>query len=224
MRDLVENRNTNLSTQLGRIARHRNERLTKNQDPGRLERLLVASLRLWHTHIETQEVRLLLILLLCEYGNVLEKRQRPTDVPFLRDLLRFSVPGGVVSAIGVLAAYGVTRSLPGRNLEDARSVALMVLVFLGLYLILLLEDEAMEQSNVRSWGVGVLMLGLLIGFAVSFAVPPIADFFAISPPDLIEWLVVIGSAAIGIGALGALGFHPPHFLRKLVQRSPDQPS
>ncbi len=149
---------------------------------------------------------------------------RPTDVPFLRDLLRFSVPGGVVSAIGVLAAYGVTRSLPGRNLEDARSVALMVLVFLGLYLILLLEDEAMEQSNVRSWGVGVLMLGLLIGFAVSFAVPPIADFFAISPPDLIEWLVVVGSAAIGIGALGALGFHPPHFLRQLVQRSPDQPS
>ncbi len=77
VRDLVEDRDADLGAQLGRIARHRNERLTKNQDPGRLKRLFVASLRLWYTYIETQEVRLQHILLLCEYGNVLEKRQRP---------------------------------------------------------------------------------------------------------------------------------------------------
>ena len=49
----------------------------------------------------------------------------PTKVPFLRDLLRFSVPSGIVSAIGVLAAYTITRSIPGHDLADARSAALL---------------------------------------------------------------------------------------------------
>ena len=149
---------------------------------------------------------------------------RPTDVPFLRDLLRFSVPGGVVSAIGVMAAYGITRSLPGRTLEDARSAALLVLVFIGLYLILLLEDEAIEHSQVRAWGVGLLMLALVGGFVAAFAIPPIAEFFSVSPPDFIELLVVIGSLAIAIGVLGALGFRAPLFLRALIRRSDDLPT
>lgn len=148
---------------------------------------------------------------------------RPTNVPFLRDLLRFSVPGGVVSAIGVMAAYGITRSLPGRSLEDARSAALLVLVFIGLYLILLLEDEAIEQSQVRAWGVGLLMLALVAGFVAAFAIPPVADFFSINPPDFTELLVVIGSLGIAIGVLGALGFRAPLFLRALVRRT-KQPS
>lgn len=149
---------------------------------------------------------------------------RPTNVPFLRDLLRFSVPGGVVSAIGVMAAYGITRSLPGRSLEDARSAALLVLVLIGLYLILLLEDEAIEQSQVRAWGVGLLMLALVVGLVAVFAIPPIADFFAITPPDFTEFLIVMGSLAIAIGVLGALGFRAPLFMRALVRRSDDLPT
>ena len=74
-------------------------------------------------------------------------RGRPPSRDFVKDLLRFSVPGGVVSALAVLAAYGATKSLPDRTLEDARTVAVMVLVLTGLYLILLLEDEAIEESR-----------------------------------------------------------------------------
>jgi len=143
----------------------------------------------------------------------------PTKVPFLRDLLRFSVPGGVVSAIGVLAAYGITRSLPGHNLDDARSTALLVLIFIGYYLILLLEDEAIEHSNVRAWGVGVLMAALIVGVIAAYEIPFVADFFALTPPDFTEWLVILGSVIIAIGILGALGFRAPLFLRSLFQHA-----
>ena len=144
---------------------------------------------------------------------------RPANLPFLRDLLRFSVPGGIVSAIGVIAAYGITRSLPGRNLEDAQSAALLVLVLVGLYLILILEDEAVEQSQVRAIGVAVLMTGMLAGLVAAFAVTPVADFFLISPPNAAEALVVVASVALAIGVFGALGFRAPLFLRMLVRRS-----
>ncbi len=143
----------------------------------------------------------------------------PTKVPFLRDLLRFSVPGGVVSAISVLAAYAITRSLPGTDLVDARSAALLVLVFIGLYLILLLEDEAVEQSHVRAWGVGVLMACLIVGIIAAYQIPFVAEFFEIRPPSFTEWLVILGSVGIGIGALGIFGFRAPLFLRSLVQRT-----
>ena len=144
----------------------------------------------------------------------------PPTVPFLRDLLRFSVPAGIVSAIGVLAAYGITRSIPGHDLEDARSAALLVLIFIGYYLILLLEDDAIEQSHVRAWGVGVLMACLIIGILGAYYIPFVADFFLISPPDFIEWLVILGSVGIAIGILGALGFRAPLFLRGLFRRTP----
>jgi cation-transporting ATPase E len=144
----------------------------------------------------------------------------PPTVPFLRDLLRFSVPAGIVSAIGVLAAYGITRSIPGHDLEDARSAALLVLIFIGYYLILLLEDDAIEQSHVRAWGVGVLMACLIIGILGAYYIPFVAEFFLISPPDLIEWLVILGSVGIAIGILGALGFRAPLFLRGLFRRTP----
>jgi magnesium-transporting ATPase (P-type) len=140
---------------------------------------------------------------------------RPQRVPFLRDLLRFSVPGGVVSAIGVIAAYMITERLPGRTVEDARSAALLVLVLVGLYLILMLEDEAVEQSQVRAVGVAALMGGLLAALVAAFAIPLSRDFFLITPPDAAEWLVVLGSVTIAIGALGVLGFRAPLFLRLL---------
>jgi hypothetical protein len=118
-----------------------------------------------------------------------------------------------------LAAYTITRSIPGHDLADARSAALLVLILIGYYLILLLEDEAVEQSHVRAWGVGVLMAFLVAGILAAYYIPFIADFFEIHPPDFAEWLVILGSVAIAIGILGVLGFRAPLFARRLFQRS-----
>ena len=61
---------------------------------------------------------------------------RPPKRNFTKDLMRFSVPGGVVSAIAVIVAYAFARSVS--DVETGRTVALVVLVLTGLYLVLLL--------------------------------------------------------------------------------------
>ena len=132
----------------------------------------------------------------------------------MKDLLRFSLPGGVVSALAVLAAFGATKSLPDRTLEDARTVAVMVLVLTGLYLILLLEDEAIEQSSQRAMGVAVLMVSLLAGFIACFSLPRTREFFELSVPGPVEVLLSLLATLFAIGALGLLGFRAPLLARR----------
>jgi len=143
---------------------------------------------------------------------------RPPKLDFIRDLLRFSVPGGVVSGLAVLATYGATRSLPHRGVPEARTVALIVLVLVGLYLVLLLEDEAMRSSRLRGTGVAALICGLLVALVAVFAIEPLRSFFALSSPDAVEVLLALLGAVFSIGLLGLLGFPAPLFLRRLLAR------
>jgi magnesium-transporting ATPase (P-type) len=148
---------------------------------------------------------------------------RPTQVPFLRDLLRFSVPGGVVSAISVIAAYGAVRSLPDRTIEDARSAALIVLILVGLYLILILEDEAVENSEIRAVGMAALMGGLVAGLIAAFVLPPVRAFFLVGPPTFAELLVILAAVVLAVGLLGVVGYRVPYFVRLALGRlRPDQ--
>jgi P-type E1-E2 ATPase len=143
---------------------------------------------------------------------------RPPTLEFIRDLLRFSVPGGVVSGLAVLATYGATRSLPHRGVPEARTVALIVLVLVGLYLVLLLEDEAMQSSRLRGTAVAALVCGLLLALVAVFAIDPLRTFFALSSPDGVELLLALLGAVFSIGLLGLLGFEAPLFLRRLLAR------
>jgi len=130
---------------------------------------------------------------------------RPPRLEFIRDLARFSVPGGVVSALAVLAAYGATKALPGRTVADGRTVAVIVVVLTGLYLILLLEDEAMERSNVRAAAVGS---------------PFMRSFFALTRLGVVEVLLAVLGAIFAVGALGLLGFRAPLIVRRLFAARP----
>ena len=143
---------------------------------------------------------------------------RPAQVPFLRDLLRFSVPGGVISAIAVIAAYGAVRALPDRTIEDARSAALLVLVLVGLYLILILEDEAVENSEIRAVGMAILMGGLVAGLIAAYAIPFVRDFFLVVPPDFSEVLIILAAFVLAVGLLGVVGYRVPYFVRVIMDR------
>jgi cation-transporting ATPase E len=142
---------------------------------------------------------------------------RPPPLSLVRDLVRFSVPGGVVSALAVLAAYFGTRGLPGRSVEEARTVAVVVLVLTGLYLISLLEDEAMQRSHVRAAGVVGLMLSLLTLLVLVFAAAPVRDFFALQPLGGVEVALSLLGALFAVGALGLLGFEAPLLARRLLR-------
>ena len=61
----------------------------------------------------------------------------------------------------MIVAYAFARSVS--DVATGRTVALVVLVLTGLYLVLLLEDEAMQESKVRARSVLMLMALLLVG-------------------------------------------------------------
>jgi magnesium-transporting ATPase (P-type) len=137
---------------------------------------------------------------------------------FIRDLLRFSVPGGVCSAFAVLAAYSATRSLPDHDVADARTVAFLVLVLTGLYLVLLLESEAMRASRIRAGSVIALMGALVAGLVAVFWIQPIRDFFALMPLDAVEVLLAILALCFTVGALGLAGLRSPLVARLFGDR------
>ena len=138
---------------------------------------------------------------------------RPPRRNFTRDLMRFSVPGGVVSALAVIVAYAFARSVS--DVETGRTVALVVLVLTGLYLVLLLEDEAMQESKVRARSVLALMAALLIGFVGAFLIDPIRDFFALAPLGPVEIMIALGAFAFSVGVFGLLRFRIPIVAQRL---------
>ncbi len=127
--------------------------------------------------------------------------------------MRFSVPGGVVSALAVIVAYAFARSVS--DVETGRTVALVVLVLTGLYLVLLLEDEAMQESKVRARSVLALMAALLAGFVGAFLIEPVRDFFALAPLGPTEILIALGAFAFSVGVFGLLRFRIPIVAQRL---------
>ena len=127
--------------------------------------------------------------------------------------MRFSVPGGVVSALAVIVAYAFARSVS--DVETGRTVALVVLVLTGLYLVLLLEDEAMQESKVRARSVLALMGALLAVFVGLFLIDPVRDFFELAPLGPIEIMIALGAFAFSVGVFGLLRFRIPIIAQRL---------
>ncbi len=138
---------------------------------------------------------------------------RPPRLAFMRDLLRFAVPGGVVSGGAVILAYSFARSVS--DVPTGRTVALVVLVLTGLYLVLLLEDEAMQHSRVRAHSVLLLMGVLLAGFVAVFLIEPVRSFFALEVLGFVEWLLALVAFAFAVGVFGLLRFRIPFVSRRL---------
>ena len=94
-----------------------------------------------------------------------------------------------------------------------------MLVLTGLYLVLLLEDEAMAQSRVRASGVIVLMAALLAGLILALSAPTLRSFFAVTSMGVPEVLLAVLGAVFAVGALGLLGFPAPLVVRRFLRRA-----
>jgi P-type E1-E2 ATPase len=116
---------------------------------------------------------------------------------FLRELGRFALPAGTAAGLGVLSSYLFALNVLGLQLEVARTVAVSVLVLVGLYLILALEAVGFR----RSAAVSVLCLALLAVYVAVLLVPFARHFFALSLPGPSVVLTAIAGAAVAIGGL-----------------------
>jgi magnesium-transporting ATPase (P-type) len=115
---------------------------------------------------------------------------------FLRDIGRFAVPAGTAAGLGVLSGYLFSFYVLDLGLAEARTVAVSVLILVGLYLILVLE----AAGRKRSAAVSGLCLALLGAYGLVLALPFARDFFALALPGPAGWLTVLGGA--GLAALG----------------------
>ena len=128
--------------------------------------------------------------------------------PFLHRVGRFSLPAGVVMAVAVVLAYLTDRELRGRSEVDARTVAVTVMVAVGLYVLLVLDRERMRTSRSYAVTVAVLVGVLALGYLAVLASPAARDFFALSMPGFVDWLVVAGAVALAVQLFGRIGMTP----------------
>src|SRR2546426_9494845 len=106
---------------------------------------------------------------------------RPARSGFIRRILRFAVPAGLLAAAATFTAYSVARGPFGTTLIVARSTATVVLFATGL---VILAAIASPLTALRGWLV-TTMAGV---FVAVLAVQPLRAFFALQLPPMIVWL------------------------------------
>jgi cation-transporting P-type ATPase E len=133
---------------------------------------------------------------------------RPEGESFLRRVGRFSLPAGAVMAGAVVLAFLADRELRGRSEVDARTVAVTVMVAVGLYVLLVLDRERMRTSRPYAVTSAVLVGVLALGYLFVLASPAARDFFALSTPGFVDWLVVAAAVALAIQVFNRIGMTP----------------
>jgi P-type E1-E2 ATPase len=125
---------------------------------------------------------------------------RYTSSGFLRELARFALPAGTAAGLGVLSSYLFALNVLDLQVREARTVAVTVLVLVGLYLILALE----VSGRVRGAAVTTLCLVLLAIYVAVLLVPFARDFFLLVPPSAAVFGPALAGAAIAVGWLAVL--------------------
>ncbi len=123
---------------------------------------------------------------------------------FTREVARFAVPAGTLVGVGVLASYLFAVHPLKLPLIEARTVAITVLIVLGLYLILVLEATSFRRRTVVSLAVAALAAV----YVVVLATPGVRHFFELAPPNAAIVLTAVCGSLLSIFALHLSGFSP----------------
>jgi cation-transporting ATPase E len=109
---------------------------------------------------------------------------------FIRRVLRFAVPAGSIGAAAAFIAYWIART-NSVNLTEARTVATIVLMAYGLWVLLVL-------ARPLNWWRALLVAVMAGAFGVALAVPGLRNFYALELPgtDVVTEGLVIAAAAI----------------------------
>jgi cation-transporting ATPase E len=114
---------------------------------------------------------------------------------FLRRVLWFAVPIGLVMAATVLAAYGASRVLDATG-DQARSAALLTAMTLGFTVLVLVARP------LRPWKLG-LIGSLVAAFAILVASPWAREQLALDLPLEVVWPVIPIAAAGSVAVVAA---------------------
>jgi cation-transporting ATPase E len=120
----------------------------------------------------------------------LSQNNRRAVTGFLRRVLRFAIPAGVIAAVATLTAYLIERSSNVPN-DQARTVAVITLFTVAMWVLAIL-------CRPMSWWKYLLLIAMAIGFVGVLVIPGLRDYFDLPLPDARDI-----ASAIGIGVIGA---------------------
>ena len=123
----------------------------------------------------------------------LAPNDRRARTGFLTRVLRFAVPAGLVSAITVLVAFGIARNDGDVGLEQARTVAVIALFVVTLWVLEILARP------INLWR-GALVAAMGVAFVGALSIEWFRTYFALPLPG-----AALALGAVGIGAVGAVG-------------------
>ena len=129
----------------------------------------------------------------------LAPNERRARAGFLNRVLRFAVPAGLVSSVAVLVAFGIARNDGDVSLEQARTVAVITLFVVTLWVLEILARP------INLWR-GALVATMGASFVGALSIPWFRSYFELPLPG-----AALTLSAVGIGAVGAvlieLGWH-----------------
>jgi cation-transporting ATPase E len=120
---------------------------------------------------------------------------RPYRPGYLRRVLRFAVPAGLVSAAIVLVGYGLVRSpLADATLDEARTASTLMLLTIALWVLLVLMLP-IDRFDAVVLGAMVLLAAVVI------ATPFGRDFYALDLPSAADTTLLTGYLAAALGVV-----------------------
>ena len=124
---------------------------------------------------------------------------------FARSVARFAVPAGAVLGAALVAGYLFALHDLDLSLENARTVAVTILVACGLYLVTALEAEGSRRRSTLVAAMCILLGGL---YAVALLIPGMRSFFELTIPSPGMLATAAGASAVAIMGFALCGFSP----------------
>jgi cation-transporting ATPase E len=111
---------------------------------------------------------------------------------FLQRVLRFSIPAGVIAGAATLAAYEAALHVADLDLDEARTLATVTLLAIGLVVL------AVASRPLRPWKLG-LVAAMGVGYVVVFLVPFLRNYFLLEVFwDAAWWYSVVAVSVAGL--------------------------
>lgn len=112
---------------------------------------------------------------------------------FLKRVLRFSIPAGVIAGSATLGAYEAALHVADLELDEARTLATVTLLAIGLVVL------AVTSCPLVAWKLG-LVVAMGLGYVVVFAVPFLRNYFLLEVFWDEAWWYSVAAVAVA-GAL-----------------------
>jgi cation-transporting ATPase E len=118
-------------------------------------------------------------------------RSRPG---FVGRVARFAIPAGTVAAMATFGGYALAGRQPGVGLIEERTMAVIVLFLIGLWVLGILARP------LNGWKLA-LIAAMSSAFLVTLATPGVREFFEIKLPGAVVVFAGVGVAAVAIAVL-----------------------